>query len=166
MLFLPFRLCTLYHLLLHLVLLLPDQDTWICLFHPDFDVYSNWFRAFPFILISLDFLLLTLSPALDVCSCSLIIFLRIICWVSEWSAMSLAKSRSSTFIKFHLNPVSYLSSSSSLQSPAPIGRENLTFNTLVSFQSLHWTILILFLHLWLHIVYLCTTVAPFEWVEF
>ena len=34
---------------------------------------------FPFILITLDFLLLTLSPALAACSCSLRVFLCIIC---------------------------------------------------------------------------------------
>ena len=62
---------------------------------------------FPFILITLDFLLLTLSPALAAYCCSLRVFLCIICGVGDRSAMSLAKSRSFSFVvNFHLNHVS------------------------------------------------------------
>ena len=62
---------------------------------------------FPFILITLDFLLFTLSPVLAACSCSLSVFLCIICWVGDRCAISSAKSRSSSFVvNFHLIPVS------------------------------------------------------------
>ena len=63
MLFLPFRFCMLYHLLLHLVLLLPAKIREFACFIKILAIYSNSFRAFPIYSHNFGFLITHSEPS-------------------------------------------------------------------------------------------------------